>query len=95
MLPIVFRASSDRLPVQLLTKGVGLSVVTSATVSTTYTVDAYRPIAGETVVTKMAFKGTSGSERFNEVTHTDQLYSHRRFYPSLLRHTLDSSNGVP
>lgn len=32
----------------------------SATISTVYIMDSYRPIAGETIVSKMGFKGREG-----------------------------------
>lgn len=34
------------------------AIVQATNVSLVYTIDAYRPVAGETVVTQLAFKGT-------------------------------------
>jgi hypothetical protein len=49
-----FRASQE----PLMTRIVNFSVVQAMNVAIVYTVDAYRPIGGEVVVTQLVFKGT-------------------------------------
>lgn len=79
----------------MLTFAVSFAIVQATNVTLVYTIDAYRPVAGEVVVTQLAFKGKSKAQAFYSLSILTMLPGSCFWLSSVILHkSLDCKEWI-